>query len=226
MSSSRETSRFPDPNLCDNDEGLIAISDEIELAVLIDAYRHGIFPWPTSGLKEVLWFSPPSRFILEFKNLHIPKTLLALRRKTEAHYRFSIDEDFSAVIRTCSRIPRRGQRGTWITKQMIAAYENFHEEGFAHSVEVWEGSELVGGLYGVDAGGAFCGESMFSLKPGVSKLALLFLIDHLRARGLEWIDAQTKSEHLSMLGAKEMPRAKFLILLRETLLNGKKLFSP
>ena len=122
------------------------------------------------------------------------------------HFRFTIDQAFSDVIKLCATVDRKEQPGTWITQRMVAAYCALHVAGHAHSVEVWEAETLVGGIYGVDADGVFCGESMFSIKSNASKLALLFLIEHLAKQGLDWLDVQVLSPHLETLGAKEIDR--------------------
>jgi leucyl/phenylalanyl-tRNA--protein transferase len=161
------------------------------------------------------WYCPDPRAILRFKDLHIPKSLEKEQKK--ARYTFTIDRDFAAVIEECSKAPRTGQKGTWITSEFVSAYCQLHETGIAHSVEVWNAeNELVGGLYGVDAGGVFCGESMFHKAPNTSKLALLFLIDHLKSRGSTWLDAQVMTPHMRTLGAKEITRREFLRRLKET----------
>src|SRR5213075_3130606 len=136
---------------------------------------------------------------------------------------FTIDRAFADVIRECASTPRPDQDGTWIEPKMIEAYTRFHDAGDAHSIEVWRGEELVGGLYGIDAGGVFTGESMFHRAPDASKLALLFLIDHLRARGATWLDCQVMTDHMAALGAREIPRNEFLDKLAAQA-SGIKLF--
>ena len=129
---------------------------------------------------------------------------------------FTIDKAFAEVITWCATVERKLESGTWITPQMIRTYHEFHKEGHAHSVEVWEGTQLVGGIYGVDGCGSFSGESMFTLRPNASKLALLFLIDHLKSRGLDWIDIQMLTPHMEGMGAKSIPRSEFLERLAAT----------
>ena len=188
---------------------------------VLAAYRRGIFPWPIEGL-PLVWFSPQERAILEFSDLHVPRSLARERRI--AGLSFSIDRDFSSVIRACARVPRAGESGTWITPEVIRSYTELHRRGYVHSVEAWAGDELVGGLYGVDADGAFAGESMFYLRPNASRLALLFLIEHLSARGLDWIDIQMMTPHMRMLGAKVISRDLFLEKLAQTRERRLKLF--
>lgn len=185
------------------------------------AYRKGIFPWHISGL-PLPWFCPESRAVLEFSELHIPKSLQRERKKNK--FELTIDQAFPEVIKNCARVSRKHEAGTWITGDFINSYIEFHRAGEAHSVEVWENGELVGGLYGVDAGGAFCGESMFHLRSNASKLALLFLIEHLKERGATWLDAQVMTPHLEALGAREIPRNEFLTKLEQTQKRGLQLF--
>lgn len=185
------------------------------------AYRSGIFPWTIDGL-PLPWFCPERRAILEFSELSVPKSLGKIQRKNP--FTLTIDKAFGAVITTCSEIKRAGEAGTWITADFIESYTQLHEDGGAHSVEAWENETLVGGLYGVDAGGVFVGESMFHLRPNASKLALLFLIEHLKARGAAWLDAQVMTPHLERLGAREIRRNEFLDKLKETQSKNLRLF--
>lgn len=179
-----------------------------------EAYARGIFPWYTDGI-PLPWHCPELRAVLEFDNLQIPRSLEKARRKGELT--FTIDQDFSAVIRECSLARRPGQRGTWITPEFELVFTQLHKEGVVHSVEAWDDSgRLVGGLYGVDAGGVFCGESMFYKTANASKLALLHLIDHLKSRGSTWLDSQVMTPHLEALGAIEINRDQFLDKLKET----------
>lgn len=186
------------------------------------AYRRGIFPWHIENL-PLPWFCPERRAVLEFADLHIPKSLERERRKTQ--FEFTIDRAFPKVIENCARVKRNHEAGTWITENFIRSYVELHEAGDAHSVEVWENKELVGGLYGVDAGGVFCGESMFHLRSNASKLALLFLIEHFQKRGATWLDAQVMTPHLEVLGAHEISRNEFLTKLEQTQAKGLQLFS-
>jgi leucyl/phenylalanyl-tRNA--protein transferase len=203
--------RFPDPRTA-SPEGIVALGGDLHPETLRLAYGQGIFPWPHQGL-PLLWFCPPKRAILDFQSLHVPRSLAKARRKARLH--FSIDCAFDAVIHACRTAPRPGQEGTWITPAMMRAYKTLHREGDAHSVEAWdEVGNLVGGLYGVDAGGAFSGESMFHHVPNASKLALLFLVDHLRKQGADFIDIQQLTPHMQLLGAVEIPRDAFLARLK------------
>jgi leucyl/phenylalanyl-tRNA--protein transferase len=211
-------SRFPDPRYARGD--VVAVGDDLRVDTLRDAYRHGIFPWPHEEL-PLPWFSPRRRTVLFFDELHVGRTL---RRARRSDLSFSIDEAFAEVIAACATVPRGDDVGTWIGPEIIAAYARLHRAGDAHSVEVWSGGELVGGLYGVDAGGVFTGESMFHRAPNASKLALLHLVDHLRARGATWLDCQVMTGHMRALGAREIGRAKFLDMLAAAQASGLDLF--
>lgn len=221
-----QSQTFPDPRYFDFPEGivignyLIRAPDIVALGTpptvenLREAYRKGIFPWPTDAF-PLPWHCPAKRAILEFGRLHVPKSLEKAGRA--ARFSFTIDSDFPAVIENCSLTERPEQAGTWITPELIDAFCGLHEAGMAHSVEAWDADgRLAGGLYGVDAGGVFCGESMFYRQPNASKLALLFLIDHLRSRGSTWLDAQVMTPHMKAFGAMEIDRPAFLKKLRET----------
>ncbi|MEK6371830.1 MAG: leucyl/phenylalanyl-tRNA--protein transferase [Acidobacteriota bacterium] len=200
--------RFPDPRYARGD--VVAVGDDLSVDTLRDAYRHGIFPWPHERL-PLPWFSPRRRTVLFFDQLHVGRTLR--RTIDKATYEFTIDRAFPDVIAACAQAPRGGETGTWILPEIIAAYTRLHRAGDAHSVEVWRGAELVGGLYGVDSGGVFTGESMFHRVPNASKLALVFLVEHLRARGARWLDCQVTTAHIRALGAREVARARFLDML-------------
>ena len=215
---SAEVTRFPDPRNARGD--IIAIGEDLSADTLRDAYRHGIFPWPHDEL-PLPWFSPRRRALLFFDDLRIGRSLR--RSAKRSGFRFTIDEAFDRVIEACASVERDDQ-GTWIGPDIVRAYTRLHREGDAHSVEVWDGDTLVGGVYGVDAGGAFTGESMFHLRNDASKLALLHLIAHLRARGSSWLDCQIITPHMRALGARDVPRAKFLDLLAEEQRSGRDLF--
>jgi leucyl/phenylalanyl-tRNA---protein transferase len=213
------SSLFPDPRRSRGD--IIAAGDDLSIETLRDAYRHGIFPWPHEGL-PLPWFSPRRRTVIMFDELHVGRSLRKSARRSP--FLFTIDKDFHAVIRACAGTPRGDDEGTWIGPDIIAAYTRLHEAGDAHSIEVWDGDELAGGLYGVDAGGVFTGESMFHNRPDASKLALLYLIEHLRARGASWLDCQVMTPHMRALGARDIARADFLDRLAETQALGLRLF--
>lgn len=212
---------FSDPEPGD-DAGLVAFNVPLTVANLRAAYRRGIFPWPHEQGAPIPWVSPEPRAVLEFDRLRVPSSLTQARRN--CGWTFTIDRDFPAVIAACASVPRRDQPGTWILPAMRKGYSALHRAGGAHSVEVWEGATLIGGLYGVDPGGVFVGESMFRLRPNASKLALLHLIDHLAARGARWIDIQQLTPHMEALGAHEIPRANYMQRLAEALDAGLVLF--
>ena len=209
--------RFPDPQKA-APEGILAVGGDLEVDSLVLAYGQGIFPWPIEDL-GLAWFCPDPRAILDFSNLHIPQSLKKIQRRNP--FSITIDRAFADVIDGCARQPRPGQDGTWITPQMKNCFIEFHERGFAHSVEAWEGSNLVGGVYGVCVKGVFCAESMFHLRPNASKMALLFLVDYLKSKGAEVMDIQVMTPHMLYLGATEISRDAFLEKLRVT--QGKRL---
>jgi leucyl/phenylalanyl-tRNA---protein transferase len=213
---------FPDPRGA-NYGDIVALGGNLQPENLIAAYRLGIFPWPVENC-PLPWFSPRERAIVEWGDLHVPRRLAQSRRNSQ--FRFTIDADFPSVVLHCALVPRAGEEGTWITREVFDAYCALHRLGRAHSVEAWEGEELVGGIYGVDAGGAFACESMFYLRPNASKLALLYLFEHLHGRGLDWIDVQVLTPHIERLGAKLVSRAAFLDKLELTLARKLELFPP
>lgn len=197
------------------------MGEDLRVDTLREAYRKGIFPWPHEGL-PLPWFSPLRRAVIFFDQLHVGRSLRKEAKRSAIT--FTIDRDFPSVIRACALTPRPDQEGTWITVAIARAYIRLHESGDAHSVEAWDGGRLVGGLYGVDAGGVFTGESMFHHVPGASKLALLFLIDHLRARGATFLDCQVMTPHMEAIGAREIARSRFLDLLASEQAKGLRLF--
>jgi leucyl/phenylalanyl-tRNA--protein transferase len=212
-------STFPDPRYAPSD--IVAMGEDLRVETLREAYRKGIFPWPHDGL-PLPWFSPRRRAVIFFEELHVGRSLR--KEQARSSLTFTIDRDFARVIAACSTSDRPEQDGTWIEPGIIRAYTRLHEHGDAHSVEAWDGDTLVGGLYGVDSGGVFTGESMFHLQAHASKLALLFLIEHLRGRGATLIDCQVMSPHMQSLGAREIPRARFLDHLAEVQSRGITLF--
>jgi leucyl/phenylalanyl-tRNA--protein transferase len=204
---------FPDPARAEPD-GLLAVGGDLSPERLLTAYARGIFPWYSAG-SPILWWSPDPRLVLEPSALHVSRTL---RRTIRAgRLRVTADEAFGRVIRRCAARERPGQAGTWITPEMIAAYERLHALGFAHSFEAWEGEALAGGLYGVSLGGAFFGESMFADRTDASKVAFVRAVEWLAARGVRLVDCQVPTAHLASLGAVEVPRETFLARLEEAL---------
>ncbi|MDR0181796.1 leucyl/phenylalanyl-tRNA--protein transferase [Lysobacter arvi] len=193
-------------------DGLLAVGGDLSPARLLNAYRHGIFPWYSQG-QPILWWSPDPRTVFATDAVRLgSKFRRGLRRSA---WEVRADTAFAQVIRACAEIPRPGQRGTWITREMRAAYERMHELGHAHSFEVFDGERLVGGIYGIAIGRMFFGESMFSAAPGGSKVALAALAVHLRDWGFPLIDAQVENDHLLSLGARLWPRPGFLAAVAE-----------
>ncbi len=196
---------FPDPTLAEPD-GLIALGGDLSPDRLIAAYSQGIFPWYAEG--PILWFSPDPRMILLPTRLRLSRSLR--RSISKGMFEIRCDTAFRRVIEACAAVERRGQAGTWVNAEMIEAYTALHALGYAHSVEAWDGQELVGGLYGVSLGAAFFGESMFALRDDASKVALAHLARQLDAWDFRFIDCQIESEHLARLGATPWRRARFL----------------
>jgi len=197
---------FPPPELADPD-GLLAVGGDLRPERLVLAYGNGIFPWPAEGF-PLLWHSPDPRFVLHLDKLHVPRRLR--RVLNQKQFRVSLDSEFRAVISACADRPRPGQDGTWITTEMLEAYTELHELGFAHCAEAWDGDTLVGGLYGVSLGGAFFGESMFAVRADASKVAFITLCRQLARWGIELVDAQVHTPHLERFGAERWSRARYL----------------
>jgi leucyl/phenylalanyl-tRNA---protein transferase len=213
--------RFPDPAVAGED-GLVGIGADLDPATLVDAYRRGIFPWPHPGA-PLPWFSPDPRGVIPLDGVRRARSLRARLRRSG--WETTVDRAFAAVLAGCADRPGSGAAGsgrgdladqgggTWITPPMRAAYQRLHDLGHAHSLEVWAGDELVGGLYGVGVGGVFTGESMFHLATDASKVALVDLAARLTEAGGRLIDVQMVTPHLASLGARDLPRAEFLDLL-------------
>ena len=197
---------FPDPERAE-EGGLVAIGGDLTIDRLVNAYSAGIFPWYSEG-QPILWFSPDPRMVLLPGKFKQSKSLERVINSKKFELR--IDSRFSDVIKACSRVPRPGQEGTWITDDMIDAYIELHRLGVAHSFETYYQDELIGGLYGVSLGKAFFGESMYHLQRDASKVALSHLVDFCEQHGFHFIDAQVPTNHLASLGAEEMPRPEFL----------------
>ena len=192
--------------------GLLAMGGDLSTSRLVAAYRRGIFPWFSEG-QPILWWSPDPRMVLVPSEFRASRSLA--KRVRSAGWRISADSAFLPVIHACATTPREGQNGTWICPPMVSAYTRLHREGIAHSIEVWEGATLVGGLYGLALGRMFYGESMFSHRSDASKAALWWLCQHLSERGFPLIDCQMHTAHLESLGAKTVPRSKFAIRVDE-----------
>lgn len=206
LNASDPPDTFPDvESSLSEPDGLLAAGGDLSAERLLAAYARGIFPWYEKG-QPILWWCPDPRCILWPADLHISRRLRQQMRNSPAELRF--DCSFGNVVRECAG-ERRSQQGTWITDEMIAAYEQLHADDWAHSIEVWDDDELVGGLYGICIGKVFFGESMFSKKPNSSKMAMLGLATHMQSSGLELIDCQVVSRHLMTLGAQVIPRSEF-----------------
>ena len=207
-----EAAGFPDPTSALADpNGLLAAGGDLSPERLLSAYRMGIFPWYEEG-SPILWWSPDPRAVLFPEQIRISRSLR--RRITRGDYTISVDTAFRQVIMACAE-PRPGSEGTWITGAMITAYCELHQRGYAHSFEVWQGRELVGGLYGISLGRLFFGESMFSRASDASKVAFVRLAGLMGDWGFPLIDCQIPNEHLTSLGAVEIPRAEFLAYVEE-----------
>lgn len=194
-----------------NSEGLLAVGGDLTPERLVLAYQSGIFPWFNEDAL-ILWWSPNPRMVLFPKKLHISKSMRKVLRSNQ----FTLKKNtcFEQVMNQCATVKRVGQQGTWITEDMKKAYLVLHEKGFAQSYEAWEGNELVGGLYGVDLGHVFCGESMFSNVPNASKFAFIRMVETLEKKQYEFIDCQVHTEHLASLGAEEIKREEFIKMLK------------
>jgi leucyl/phenylalanyl-tRNA---protein transferase len=206
---------FPPPHLAGK-EGLLAIGGDLSPKRLLLAYRMGIFPWYAEE-DPILWWSPDPRLVLYPEELHVSRSLLRTLRKGQFH--ITMDTAFARVMQACARSRNRGDQGTWIVPEMIAAYGRLQAAGYAHSVECWHENQLAGGLYGVSLGRCFFGESMFSEVTDASKIALVHLTEFLKAHAFHFIDCQVKTDHLVRLGAREITRKEFLNQLRKALVN-------
>ena len=204
---------FPDPELAEPD-GLLAVGGDLSPERLLRAYSEGIFPW-YSEETPILWWSPEPRMVLLPGDLHVPRSLERTLRS--GRYLVRSDTAFGEVIRRCAATDRPDQDGTWITAEMVEAYERLHALGHAHSFEAWDEQGLAGGVYGVSIGAAFFGESMFADRPDASKAAFATAVRWMGRRGIELVDCQVDTDHLRRFGAREIPRAEFLARLGNAL---------
>lgn len=191
-------------------EGILALGGDLSPERLLLAYQNGIFPWFEAG-EPILWWSPNPRMVLFLNELKVSKSMRNILNR--ALFKVTFNQDFRAVISNCQQVKRDGQNGTWITNEMIEAYCKMHELGVAKSVEVWKDDKLVGGLYGIDLGHVFCGESMFSLVSNASKVAFISLVNQLKQDNYKLLDCQVYNEHLESLGCREIPREQFVRVL-------------
>jgi leucyl/phenylalanyl-tRNA---protein transferase len=209
--SGQPPSRFPDPRTGPGDAPL-AVGGDLEPETMLDAYRHGIFPWPDGNI--LFWWSPDPRALLPLDGLHISRSLRRILHQDR--FDATVDQAFSDVVRSCAN---RAGEGTWIVPDLIHAYERLHDQGHAHSVEVWHEGRLAGGIFGITVGAVFTGESMFHRVTDASKVALVRLVERLRAGGFALFDVQLPTPHLTSLGAVEVARADFLDLLAQSVVE-------
>jgi leucyl/phenylalanyl-tRNA--protein transferase len=205
--------RFFPPAETATPEGLVGFGGKLTPEWLLDAYRHGVFPWPSGDERlPIPWWSPDPRAVIELERFHISRRLQRTCRS--GRFRVTLDRDFAGVIRGCAAA--HGQAGeTWLTRPMVAAYIRLSQLGHAHSVEVWQADQLAGGTYGVAIGGLFAAESMFHRVRDASKVALVHLVEHLRARGYTLLDIQQLTPHTERMGGSEIPRREYLLRLRQ-----------
>jgi leucyl/phenylalanyl-tRNA--protein transferase len=192
-------------------EGVLAIGGDLSTERLLLAYHNGIFPWFNED-EPIIWWAPPERMVVVPSLYKVSKSIRNLVNQNK--FQVTFNQNFKDVITHCQQIERKGQEGTWITDDIIASYTKLHEMGLAQSVEVWQNGELVGGLYGVDLGHIFCGESMFSKVPNASKIAFVTLIQHLKDKQYKLLDCQVHNDHLEKLGAFEISREVFMKVLK------------
>lgn len=197
---------FPNPELAD-DDGLLAVGGDLSPERLILAYQHGIFPWFSEG-DPILWYSPHQRCVIYPEKVKVSKSMKQLLKSNT--FTVTANEAFDLVIANCAKTPRKDQPGTWITHEMEEAYLNLHQLGWAHSIEVWQNNQLVGGLYGIGMGEVFCGESMFSLVSNASKVALVYLCQQFE---FKLIDCQLPNDHLLSMGAEMIDRNDYMTYL-------------
>ena len=202
---------FPDPALYDFEGGLLAMGGDLSPERIWFAYQNGIFPW-FNPEDYILWWCPDPRFVLFPEDLKISKSMKKILR--EGKFTFTENKCFEEVMKNCQAAERKGQDGTWITDEMIESYSTLHRYGKAKSIEVWENDELVGGLYGVDLGHIFCGESMFAKVSNASKAGFIYFVEKYK-NIYQLIDCQVYTEHLAYLGAKEIPKREFLKILKQ-----------
>lgn len=192
-------------------EGILAVGGDLSVKRLMLAYRNGIFPWFDAD-EPILWWSPSERMVVYPHDYKVSKSMRNILNRNI--FEVTINKDFSSVIENCQKMERKGQDGTWITDDIIKSYTELHQLGKAISFEVWQNNELVGGLYGVDLGHVFCGESMFSKVPNASKVAFVKLVEYLKLQNYKLLDCQIHNDHLEKLGAFEISRSAFIRILK------------
>lgn len=212
----RRKIKFP-PVETANEDGLVAVGGDFETDTLLEAYKNGIFPWPVSTYPQNVdlpntWFSPDPRGVLDFSKLHVSRSFLKFLKKTP--YTVTFNKAFKDVIHQCAATKRKDQPGTWITPELMHAYINLYNEGYAYSVEVWKNKKLVAGMYGVVMGDFLSGESMFTHEDNASKQGLYTLVHHLQEKGITWLDTQMVTEVVKQFGGHYIPRYEFIDRLK------------
>ncbi|MDR6921413.1 leucyl/phenylalanyl-tRNA--protein transferase [Chryseobacterium sp. 2987] len=202
---------FPDPEVYDGHEGLIAIGGDLSIERIWFAYQLGIFPWYNPE-EEILWWCPDPRFVLFPHDIKVSKSMRKILNRNV--FTFSENQNFREVIRNCQQASRKGQTGTWLSDEMMESFIKLHEYGLAKSIEVWQDHELVGGFYGLQIGNVFCGESMFAKVSNASKAGFIHFVES-HKETLDLIDCQSHTEHLESLGAVMIPKKEFLKILHE-----------
>ncbi|MEC5164373.1 leucyl/phenylalanyl-tRNA--protein transferase [Flavobacterium sp. PL11] len=195
-----------------NRDGILAFGGDLSTKRLLLAYKSGIFPW-FDEKDPIIWWSPNPRMVLFLDELIVSKSMRNILNRN--NFKITFNQNFRDVISNCQKVKREGQNGTWITNDMIEAYVKLHEMGVGTSVEIWQNDELVGGLYGIDLGHVFCGESMFSLVSNASKVAFIALVEILRKKNYKLVDCQVYNPHLESLGCREIERDAFIKILKE-----------
>jgi len=198
------------PSVDEAEDGIVAIGGDLHPDRLMLAYRSGIFPWFNEG-EPIVWWSPDPRCVLFPEKLHISRSMKRVLQKE--NFEVTYNTDFESVISHCKKVQRKGQAGTWITEEMKAAYINLHRLGHAISIEVWQESQLVGGMYGINLGNVFCGESMFSIVDNASKVALITFMRKFQNEGGRLLDCQVYNHHLASLGAEVISREDFMLFI-------------
>lgn len=195
-----------------SEDGCVAVGGDLSSERLMLAYRSGIFPWYSDN-EPIMWYSLDPRFVLFPDKLYVSRSMRQVLKKAE--FSVTFNQDFGGVINACKSMQRVGQDGTWITNEMVDAYLKLNEMGHAKSVEVWKEDQLVGGMYGIDLGTIFCGESMFSTVSNASKVALIAFIEKFKSEGGQMFDCQVHTNHFESMGAEMIPREKFLTYLKK-----------
>ncbi|WP_126652888.1 leucyl/phenylalanyl-tRNA--protein transferase [Chryseobacterium aureum] len=202
---------FPDPELYEGHEGIVAFGGDLSVERIWFAYQLGIFPWSNPG-EEILWWCPDPRFVLVPEELKVSKSMRKILNKNV--FTFSENQNFREVIRNCQQTNRKGQMGTWLSDELMESFIQLHQYGLAKSIEVWQEGELVGGFYGLQIGNVFCGESMFAKVSNASKAGFIHFVES-NKKNIKLIDCQSHTDHLESLGAKMIPKKEFLKILHE-----------